>query len=555
MNFVRPLLPDFDALQWRQLPFTERARMVCTSWALDGYGTPLVLFILYALKIAAFVAAWALFCTMSPTLGSIGDVGQWWLQPLAFQKAILWSALFEVLGLGCGSGPLTGRYVPPFGGCLYFLRPGTTKLPLFDGVPLVGGCQRTLLDVVLYVALVVAFIMALVAPTVGGAQLWPIVIVLPLLTVCDKSIFLAARGEHYYVTILLFTLASSQREWIAAAMAVQGALWFFAGVSKFNQHFPSVVAVMMSNSPVMRSAAVRKRMYRAFPDDLRPSRLAIWLAHGGTALELSVPFCLVVGAVLAPGGPWLWGGMALMLVLHTYIVSNVPMGVPLEWNFVVVYGAFALFGRHPDITILDMGPWLAAFVLLVSVLVPLAGNLWPQRISFLPAMRYYAGNWAMSVWLFKGQSYRKLNQRLTMSSAWVDDQLAPFYDEATIKALISKVVAFRLMHLHGRAVGLLLPKAIDGALGDYEWVDGELVAGLVLGWNFGDGHLHNERLLTAVQRQCGFESGELRCIFVESQPLLGDALRYRIHDGCDGLLDSGQVEIATLVTRQPWQYG
>ena len=43
----------------------------------------------------------------------------------------------------------------------------------------------------------------------------------------------------------------------------------------------------------------------------------------------------------------------------------------------------------------------------------------------------------------------------------------------------------------------LLPNAVD-RLGDYEYVDGELVAGMVLGWNFGDGHLHSEELLQAL---------------------------------------------------------
>jgi hypothetical protein len=71
-----------------------------------------------------------------------------------------------------------------------------------------------------------------------------------------------------------------------------------------------------------------------------------------------------------------------------------------------------------------------------------------------------------------------------------------------------------MMHLHGRALHTLLPKAV-GNIDDYEYLDGELVSGVVLGWNFGDGHLHNLPLLRAVQEQCGFEEGELRCIFVE----------------------------------------
>jgi hypothetical protein len=112
-------------------------------------------------------------------------------------------------------------------------------------------------------------------------------------------------------------------------------------------------------------------------------------------------------------------------------------------------------------------------------------------------------------------------------------------------------MGFRLMHLHGRVLPLVLPSAIK-ELKEYEWVDGEIVAGLVLGWNFGDGHLHHEQLLESVQAQCGFEEGELRCIFVESQPLFGRSIAYRIADAKAGALEAGSVRIDELVTRQPW---
>src|SRR6202034_3656763 len=98
------------------------------------------------------------------SLGGPSTVTSWWLHPVAFQKAIVWSLLFEVLGLGCGSGPLTGRYFPPVGGFLYFLRPGTTKLPLFPGVPLIGGRTRSVVDVLAYLALVVTSLRVLLAP-------------------------------------------------------------------------------------------------------------------------------------------------------------------------------------------------------------------------------------------------------------------------------------------------------------------------------------------------------------------------------------------------------
>ena len=117
--------------------------------------------------------------------------------------------------------------------------------------------------------------------------------------------------------------------------------------------------------------------------------------------------------------------------------------------------------------------------------------------------------------------------------------------------LLSKVMGFRLMHLHGRALSALIPKAVD-RFEDYEYLDGEIVAGLVLGWNFGDGHLHRESLLAAVQTQCGFAPGELRCIFVESQPLGRATMAYRIHDAATGPIDAGTLDVRELRQRQPW---
>ena len=537
MGLLAPTPPPYDPLEWAKKPFAEKARMVCESWALQGYRTPVGIYAVYALKVALYVGAWAFFCSFTPGLGSLGDIASWWLSPIAFQKAIVWSMLFEVLGLGCGSGPLTGRYWPPVSGFLHFLRPGTLKLPVFRR----WGTQRTVIDALLYLALLVLLVRALISP---APDVLPIVIVLFVLGISDRTIFLAARGEHYWTTMVCFAWAPN---WIAGAKAVQLALWFWAGFSKLNAHFPTVVAVMTSNSPVLRFAWLRRRMYKHFPDDLRPSRLAVVMAHAGTALELGTPMVLA----FATGGPMLVGGMVLMLMLHGYITSNVPMGVPIEWNVMVVYGAFALFWAHPEITALDVGSTgVGIFLIAMLVAVPLLGNLVPGAMSFLLSMRYYAGNWAYGVWFFRGESYRKLD-RLTKTSGWVYDQLDRFYDRATGVGLFGKVIAFRLMHLHGRALPVLIPKAID-RYESYEQVDGELVAGLALGWNFGDGHLHDEQLLRAIQRKCGFEPGELRCIFVEAQPFMGRKQEWRIVDAATGEQSRGELDVRDLLARQPW---
>lgn len=553
MGLLDPKPTPYDGLEWCKLPFARRGAMVCDAWAMDGYGTPVAAYVFYALKMALYIWGWAAFCSLSPSLGSVSEIGSWWLEPLAFQKAVIWSLVFEGTGFGCGSGPLTGRYLPPIGGMFYWLRPGTTKLPLFD-VPLFGGVRRTWLDVGVYAALHGVAIYALCLPTIDLAYSALIVGLACVLGVLDRTAFLALRPEHYVVVLACYVLPGNA---LAGAQVVTLALWFWAGFSKLNSHFPYVACVMTSNSPITRFRWMRRLVYRDYPRDIRPSHLAKMMAHAGTAMELGVPTLFVLSSLQhgAAAHTTLVAAMVAMLLLHGYILSNVPMGVPLEWNAMVVYSAFVLFWAHPAIAPVEAFSSAGAGALLfgASIALPLAGNIWPARISFLLAMRYYAGNWPFSVWLFRGDSHRKL-ARLTTTSPWVYDQLAHFYDEQTSRALVGKVLGFRLMHLHGRVLRFLIPRAVE-CFEEYEYLDGEIIGGLVLGWNFGDGHLHRESLLRRVQEQCEFDEGELRCIFVGAQGLGSKVLPFRIVDAKSGELERGEVLVADLHARQAWDAG
>jgi hypothetical protein len=538
-------LPPYDVRAWQKKPYAERLRMVCQAWAEQGYGTPGAIYVVYLLKVVAYVGGWCFFCSFTPGLGDPRAIASWWAAPEAFQKAILWSIVFESLGLGCGSGPLTGRYWPPFGGALYFCRPGTTKMPLFPGLPVVGGDRRTILDVALYVAHQAFLIRALVSPSLGPALFVPTLVVLPLLGLCDKTIFLASRAEHYGSALVCFLFAG---EWIAATKVVWAAVWLWAATSKLNAHFPSVVAVMQSNSPLTAFGSLRRIFFRRFPDDLRPSRLTEGMAHLGTVVEVVFPVALLAG----DGGTVTRLALVTMLLFHLFITSSIPMGVPIEWNVVMVYGAFFLFGHHAAVSLSSISsPLLVAHLVFACFLVQLAGNLFPAWVSFLCAMRYYAGNWAYSIWLFRGESSKKLDARLTKLAPSVRDQLARFYDEELTVAVLSKVQAFRALHLHGRALQALLPRAVDD-IDAYEYLDGEMVAGVVLGYNFGEGHLHDVQLLRAVQRQCGFAEGELRCIFVEAQPLGRASHAWTIADAATGVLARGRIAVDDLRDLQPW---
>jgi len=556
VKLAAPTVPDVDPDAWGALSERERVEFMSVDWTTNGFGAPLVAYLFYVLKIAGWIALWVFFVSRAPAIAGWSDIADWWSTPVAFQKAILWTMLYEVLGFGCGSGPLTGRYVPPIVAFTHFARPGTIRLPAFPRqVPFTAGDRRSILDALAYVAVVALAIRALLsADGLSLGEVLPLVLLLALLGLRDKTVFLAARAEHYWSLLIVFAFAGSGDNLDVAilwggAMVVQWAIWWGAAASKLNHHFPSVVAIMVSNSPWLRVNALKRRLYRDHPTDLRPSRVATWLAHGGTAVEFLFPFILV----------WTDGGLPTILALtvmfsfHLFITSNFPMGVPLEWNVVFVYSMFVLFGAHPEFSPLDaFGEPLLGVVLVLGLLIgPVYGSLRPERISFLPAMRYYAGNWAASLWLGRPGIEEALDEHLVKTAPGLRRQAEMLYDEHVADLLLARVRAFRSMHLHGRALNALLNDVV-GDLQDWEVFDGEGAAGVAIGWNFGDGHLHHEQLMAAIQARCGFSPGELRMIYLESQPFHRPWCEWRYVDAVDGELDHGRVNVADLLAHQPW---
>jgi hypothetical protein len=534
--------PPYAPARLLGAPFPERVRLVCRTWASQVNPTPLVVLVAYWVKyLVLFAGGWALFVSLSADRSLFG--------PTAFQKAILWAIVYESLGLGCSSGPMNGRFRPPIGGVLYFLRPGTTKLPLVPGLPVVGGIRRTWLDVTLYAANLLVLLRALVAPAVTPALLVPSAVLIPFLGVTDKTLFLAARGEHYWVALVCLAAAGAGAPWIPACKVLWCAIWFWAATSKLNHHFPSVIMVMVNNGP-FAPRWLKRRLFVSYPDDLRPSRLAAAMAHTGTATEYLIPVVL-----LASGSPAVTAaGLVVMAGFHGFIAANNPSGMPVEWNILMVYGGIFLFGFHPEASVLALGahPLMVAFLAVWLVAIPVWGNLVPSRVSFLLAMRYYAGNWAYNVWLFRRGSTAKLG-RLTKVAGTMREQLAGLLPSAeAVDVALAMSMSHRFMHLEGRPLLDALPRAVDD-IDAYEWMDGELLGGIVLGWNFGDGHLNDGQLLDAVQAQCGFEEGELRVVMVESQPLFGRSMAWKVVDAKRGVVVAGETEIGPMRAAAPWQ--
>ncbi len=557
MGFLSPTLPDFDLDAWRAKGHHDRVKALAQDWALHGFGTPYAVYLLYLVKLACFVGGAVLVISLTPGAGSVGSVGAWWSQLVVYEKVLVWTLLWEILGLGCGSLPLTLRFLPPIGGFLYWLRPGTMRLAPWPGrVPLTAGTRRRAVDVALYAAVLLACVALLLSgPVPSGSYrgaLDPVRVglllgALALIGLRDKAVFLAARPEQYatMLVVFLFPVASA----VFALKLVMMAIWWGAATSKLNRHFPFVVAVMISNTPWQTSTWIKRRLWRGYPEDLRPGWLSQLAAHGGTVVEYTVPLVLL----LSRGGAVTAVAVIVMIAFHTHITSTFPLGVPLEWNLFVIYSLCVLFWHDAHVGPASFHEPLLAVVLVGLLLgLPALGNVAPRLVSFLPSMRYYAGNWATSIWLFRKDGAEEVfDAALVGPAAVVAKQLTRLYGEQTTELLLYKGLAFRALHSHGRGLTALLPRAVD-VLTDYDLREGEVVAGVALGWNFGDGHLHGAQLLAAVQERCHYGPGQLRVITLESQPIQDQRQAYQILDAADGLLEEGYVKVSDMVSQQPW---
>lgn len=566
MGFLKPELPVVEFDEWSKGTWADKIRPMARHWAEVGFGTPVVLHLFYVVKILLYVlGAWLVVLTTAGIDGFTA-VGQWWTEPIVFQKVVLYTMLFEVVGLGCGFGPLNNRFLPPLGSILYWLRPNTIRLPPWpDRIPFTKGDNRAPVDVALYAALLIVLVVALfsdgtgpipaLGTEVGVLPLWQIWAILGLLAVAglrDKVIFLAARGEVYASFTVAFLFGGV--DMLIAAKLVCVVIWVGAATSKLNKHFPFVISTMMSNSPIVRPRALKRLFFERFPSDLRPGRLSRVVAHFSTAVEMLVPLVL-----LFTHGGWPTAIAAFVMVcFHLGILSAIPMGVPLEWNVFMIFSVIALFVGHAGIGLSDMTTPLPVLLFAVLATTVVVGNLFPRKVSFLPGMRYYAGNWDSSLWCLKPSATEKIAAGLVAIASMPQAQLEKVYgspEAAQIPLYLG--YAFRSFNTHGRMMFTLAHRAMAGPSGtdsedDYVMTDGERICSTAIGWNFGDGHMHNEQLIAAMQKRCHFEPGEVRVVLIDAQPIHVQAQRYRLVDAATGEFESGYIKVADAVTRQPW---
>ncbi|WP_051343206.1 DUF3556 domain-containing protein [Pseudonocardia spinosispora] len=561
LGFLAPKMPPFNLHFWYWGRRSERLRPMAQHWSNYGPALPGIIYIIYVVKFAAFLVAGAFIIAATPGLGTLEQIGAWWTEPVVFQKAIIWAMLVEVTGFGGGFGPLTMRFLPPLGGLLYWLRPGTIRMPPWPGrVPLTGGTRRGLVDVLLYLGLLASAIWLLASPathadagvlgpvtTLDPLRLLPLAVLLPLIGLRDKTVFLASRPEHYWVLVLAFFLPFL--DMVVAAKILLVLMWWGAATSKLGRIWPFTLSVILTHNPLTHPW-FRRRLFRAPPDNMLPSRSVTALAWFVTLIEYVVPLALLV----ATNRTAILLAVFCMALFHIGTLMAMPVAVPHEWNLTMIFSVMYLFGGYPTV---DLGstthPLFPALLALPVVVLITWGNLRPDQISYLVSMRYYAGNWPTSMWALKPSALAKIDKNVVKYSGFPKDQLKKMYGEQIAELFAHTVLTFRSLHHHGRALFGLLPRAAGQEHESAVVIEGELVCGTLLGWNFGEGHLHGEQLVAALQERCDFEPGELRVVFLESAVLGSDRQHYRLVDGANGVFETGYVLMSDMVNRQPWE--
>ncbi|MFC8849791.1 MULTISPECIES: DUF3556 domain-containing protein [unclassified Micromonospora] len=557
MGFKTGNFPPVDPATFLDKPLMERTKALALHWVEYGFGTPKMIHTIYLVKMTLlWLVAGATIATWTSDLGPVWHVGDWWQEPIIYQKAVVWTMLLEAVGLAGSWGPLAGKFKPMTGGILYWARPGTIRLRPWKAVPGTNGDTRTVLDVALYLGLlgVLAALMALPGDAAGLVDPRLCLVAVALLVLCglrDKTIFLAARGEQYGPALVFFGTLGFV-DMIVALKLLIVVVWMGAGVSKIGRHFTNVVGPMLSNSPSIPLRAIKRAHYRDFPNDLRPSKVATLMAHvGGTVVELVTPVVLLFSTnrtltLLAVG---------LMVIFHLFIIGAFALAVPQEWNLQFAYTTIFLFAGYPAQSGYGVGDMSSVALLLAIcaglLFFPVLGNLRPDLVSFLPSMRQYAGNWASATWAFAPGAEAKLDQLPRAARNQVDQLQAMGYPQPIAEITMQQTIAWRTMHSQGRGLFSLLLRHIPD-LDRWTVREAEFACNSIIGFNFGDGHLHDEDLLNAIQKRCRFAPGEFLVAWVESQPIHKQTQEYKLIDVATGVVERGTWRVADAVAEQPW---
>ena len=148
----------------------------------------------------------------------------------------------------------------------------------------------------------------------------------PFLDSATRLCFTSRAGELLLYGIRVLPQLDRRR-----AKAILWRCAVLGRVFKLNHHFPAVVRHRSAGSGRPLAVAAQADV-SALSTDLRPSQLAVTIAHAGTLPRARRP-----ARARSQQQRHRHADRALDDGGGIFITSSVPMGVPIRWNVVVVY--------------------------------------------------------------------------------------------------------------------------------------------------------------------------------------------------------------------------
>ncbi|MGO4255131.1 DUF3556 domain-containing protein [Marmoricola sp. RAF53] len=472
-------------------------------------------------------------------LGTLASWQAWWDEPVVYQKLVCWTMLLELLGLAGTWVPLCGGSRPAYQVVGSWLRRGTVRIAPWPRKPKFQDPDtRTLLDVALYLALVVALALAVILPgvpdehllvarpqsvggLVGPGVLLGVVVLTFFLGLRDKIVFMAARAELLIPAVVLSVLLGFTDLVIALKLTVV-VVWLGTGALRLGRRLAELAAGRTRRVPAAELV--------------------------GTALELAVPLALV----LATDPTVVLVAVGVMLAFHVYTAAAHGRAVPLELHLFFAFGAVVLFLGYPaddGYAVLDLSqPWMLPFFVLALAILPVLGHLRPHLVSFLPSLRSPAGIGPSSLWVMAPGVERRLAQACTADplAATAEVRIAGPAGAGAHKAL-----AWRALQSQGCGLRSVLARELGPDLGTVTVREAGPLCSALMGLVPEAGHLHDEALVAALQRRLAFEPGELRVIVAEAPSVQRRTQQYRVVDAALGVLRRGRWEVADAVAHDP----
>jgi len=495
-------------------------------------------------------------------------------QQVFFKTTIAWASTASFL---C----LDGMYVSLFTGYAASTRTwqvGSMKEP-FWGLTRVLGSRRNVLDgPVLSGAFVASRLWVALSPAPSAPAATAYFLTTLFLLICNYSQYIGASGFYHgplSVYILLkYTATPGSLAWLQVMLVL---LYVGCGIGKLGPWFIQVFSQEWTMPPWAKCLDLKRLFYkRGVPRDNTHSTFAAFFAYAAALSEAAMgllfflPMSVVSGTSLA-SSPLdgcslpVFLALALIAVMHLYVVLHMPVGDVWTLNFLAMYMAYYAFYVAPPA---EAGFDYASFAALPRAMrcacvgfasFVIFGQCNTDKVTYTNAYRFWAGNWPQAYWFLTKSAMEKVEREFPREWAQMKPGHVPILKghpqqawmvEATDYMLFGQSQTAQLCH---RVMPKLVHKVTKGkSLTDCAKEGCYFTMAFFLNqWCLGptgNCTLRCFHVIKAMQERCAFERGECTLINVYSfqlyQAFSGKSkTAWQIVDAKDGIIEEGTISI------------